>query len=121
LGSRRLPVALVAAALAAAIAWALIASAAPARVGTVDGAIVYSGGPPHVQGGDTPRGGRVTAYRGDHAEAHVSVRPGKRFRLRLRVGRYELKAVSGDAHCLTKPVRVHRAATARVRIVCSVR
>jgi hypothetical protein len=111
----------VAALLAAAAAWALIASAAPARVGTVVGAIVYSGGPAHAQNGDTPRAGRVSAYSGGHVEAHVTAHAGKRFRLRLRTGSYELRAVSGDAHCLAKHVQVHRAATTQARIVCSVR
>jgi hypothetical protein len=111
----------VAAVLAAAAAWALIASAAPAQVGTVDGAIVYSGGPAHAQNADTPQGGRVTAYRGDHAEAHVTAHAGKRFRLHLRNGSYQLRAVSGNARCRAKTVQVHRAATTRARIVCSVR
>jgi hypothetical protein len=106
---------------AAAAVWALTAGAAPARTGTVEGAIVYSGGPVHARGGDTPRAGHVTAVRGGHVEARVRAHAGRRFRIRLRVGRYQLRATSGDAKCAPKRVRVHRAATVNVKLVCSVR
>jgi hypothetical protein len=120
--SRRLPAALlVVALLAAGTAWVLLASAAPARVGTVVGAIVYSGGPAQTQAGAARRAGQVTAYRHGHAQAHASVAAGKRFRLRLQVGRYRLKATSGSARCAPKRVRVRHAMTVHVRIVCSVR
>ena len=41
--------------------------------------------------------------------------------MHLRTGRYVLRAVSGDAHCQPKHVRVRRAAAVRVDVVCSVR
>lgn len=93
----------------------------PPALGTIVGAIEYSGGPGGQGRGQVARAPGNVILRNANILRQHAVKAGRRYHFVVPPGDYRLSAKSGDAGCAHKQVNVEPGRTHTVNIICQVR